>query len=158
MPEAGQCLAGEQPRVERRPLEIWACMVGVWGYAVPGTIGYHWRHEGWQMAKHDLERLAATYAVAERFVDRALRQDDSLFTPGRPVWALPNFEELDRLYVQAPDPGQGSFEQKLRLQVGGGSPDSIQLMAEILFVYYLPASGGRRMSRLPWKFGEGLRG
>lgn len=94
------------------------------------------------MAKHDLEHLAATYAVAERFVDRALRQDDSLFTPGRPVWALANFEELDRLYVQAPDPGEGSFEQKLRLQVGGGSPDSIQLMAEILFVYYLPASGG----------------
>src|SRR5688572_8844845 len=36
------------------------------------------------MAKHDLEHLAATYAVAERFVDRALRQDDSLFTPAAP--------------------------------------------------------------------------
>ena len=93
------------------------------------------------MAKHDLEHLAGTYAAAERFVDHALRRDDSLFTPGRPIWSLSNLVELDRLYVQAPDPGAGTFEQKLRLQIGGGSPDSIQLMAEILFAYYLPASG-----------------
>lgn len=44
-------------------------------------------------------------------------------------------------YVQAPDPGQGTFEEKLHVQIGGGSPDAIQLVAEILFVYYLPASG-----------------
>lgn len=94
------------------------------------------------MAKHDAQHLAATYAMAERFVDRALRHDDSLFTPGRAVWARTYFEELDRLYVQAPDPGQGTFEQKLKAQIGGGSADAIQLMAEMLFVYYLPASGG----------------
>jgi 5-methylcytosine-specific restriction protein B len=70
------------------------------------------------MAKHDLEHLAGTYAAAERFVEHALRRDDSLFTPGRPIWSLSNFVELDRLYVQAPDPGAGTFEQKLRLQNG----------------------------------------
>jgi 5-methylcytosine-specific restriction protein B len=94
------------------------------------------------MAKFDLAHLAATYAVAERFVDHALRRDDSLFTPGPPIWSLSNFEELDRLYVQAPDPGEGTFEQKLKHQVGAGSSDAIQLMAELLFIYYLPASGG----------------
>lgn len=94
------------------------------------------------MPKHDLEHLEGTYAIAQRFVDRALLQDDSLFTPGRPIWSLAGFEELDRLYVQAFDPGEGSFEQKLRAQIGNGSSAAIQLMAEIHFVYYLPASGG----------------
>lgn len=27
------------------------------------------------------------YEAADRFVQAALRSDDSLFTPGRPVWA-----------------------------------------------------------------------
>jgi 5-methylcytosine-specific restriction protein B len=94
------------------------------------------------MAKYDPERLADVYSTAERFVAAALRTDDSLFTPGQPIWSLKNLQELDRLYVQAPDPGQGSFEEKLRIQIGTGSPDAIQLMGEILFVYYLPVSGG----------------
>jgi hypothetical protein len=28
------------------------------------------------------------YRIAERFVDAALRRDDSLFTPGTPIWSL----------------------------------------------------------------------
>ena len=93
------------------------------------------------MAKHDLEHNADIYAVAERLVDLGLRRDGSLFTPGRPIWSLANFEELDRLYVQAPDLGTGSFEEKLHVQIGGGSIEAIQLMAELLFAYYLPLQG-----------------
>lgn len=93
------------------------------------------------MAKYDIEHLAGTYEVGQRFVDRALRNDDSLFTPGRAVWSLAHLDELDRLYVQRPDLGEGSFEQKLRIQLEGASPEAVQLMAEILFVYYLPARG-----------------
>lgn len=93
------------------------------------------------MARHDVEHNADTYAVAEQFVDHALRQDDSIFTPGRSIWSLANFEELERLYVKAPDPGTGTFEEKLHIQIGGGSADAIQLMAEILFAYYLPLHG-----------------
>jgi 5-methylcytosine-specific restriction protein B len=94
------------------------------------------------MPKHDLEHLAATYGIAERFVEQGLRRDGSLFTPGRAIWSLAGFEELDRLYVQAPDPGGASFEEKLQVQIGGGSAGAIQLMAEILYVYYLPSSSG----------------
>lgn len=92
------------------------------------------------MPKFNLPELAETYAVAERFVDSCLRRDGSLFTPNAVIWTLANFDELDRLYVQAPDPGQGAFEDKLKVQIGGGSDGAIQLGAEILFVYYLPAS------------------
>ncbi len=89
------------------------------------------------MARYGDPRL---YDVAAQFVDAALRRDDSLFTPGRAIWSLPRLEELDRLYVQRPDLGEGGFEEKLKAQLEGASSDAIQLMAEILYVYYLPAS------------------
>lgn len=79
------------------------------------------------------------YDATERFVDAALRRDDSLLTPGRSIWSLPVLDELDRLYVQHPDLGSGSFEGKLRGQLEGATPDAYQLMGEALFVYYLPA-------------------
>lgn len=91
------------------------------------------------MPKHNADPLV--YEIAERFVDVALRRDDSLFTSGRSIWSLPNLDELDRLYVQQPDLGSGSFEEKLRAQLEGSSPEGYQLMAEALFVYYLPAGG-----------------
>jgi 5-methylcytosine-specific restriction protein B len=79
------------------------------------------------------------YDVAQRFVDVALRRDDSLFTPGRAIWAPGPLEELNERYVQNPDLGAGSFESKLQGQLHGASPEAIQLMAEALFVYFLPA-------------------
>lgn len=39
------------------------------------------------------------------------------------------------MYVQAYDPGSGRFAEKLKLQIGGGSREAIQLMAELHFVY-----------------------
>lgn len=79
------------------------------------------------------------YEVAQRFVDVALRRDDSLFTPGRAIWAPGPLDELYERYVQNPDLGTGSFESKLEAQLAGASPEAVQLMAEALFVYYLPA-------------------
>ena len=79
------------------------------------------------------------YPVAERWVDAALRRDDSLFTPGTAVWAPAPLLELFERYVQNPDLGTGSFEEKLRGQLEGATPQAVQLMAEALFVYFLPA-------------------
>lgn len=93
------------------------------------------------MARYDIEHLGPTYEIAQRWVDRALRADDSLFTPGAPIWSAEHLDELDKLYVQRPDVGEGTFEEKLRSQLEGGSAGAVQLMAEILFVYYLPARG-----------------
>lgn len=92
------------------------------------------------LARYDVERLHQAYEAAERVVDHGLRRDDSLFTPGVPIWSRANFEELDRLYVQAPNFAEGTFEEKLRVQIGQGSPDAVQLMAELHYVYFLPAS------------------
>lgn len=91
------------------------------------------------MPRYDADPLV--YEIGARFVDVALRRDDSMFTPGRAIWSLTYLDELDAKYVQNPDLGTGTFEAKLGTQLNGASPEAVQLMAEALFVYYLPAHG-----------------
>lgn len=86
---------------------------------------------------HDARR---TYEGTARFVDAALRRDDSLFTPGRAIWSAPLLEELDRRFIQQPDiRTEVGFEGKLRGQLEGAPADVFQLMGEVLYLYYLPA-------------------
>lgn len=79
------------------------------------------------------------YEIARRFVNVALRRDDSLFTPGQAIWAPGPLDELNERYVENPDLGAGTFEGKLKVQLEGASPETVQLMAEALFIYFLPA-------------------
>ena len=39
------------------------------------------------------------YRIAEMFSDRALKRDDSLFTPGVPVWSLEALEDLYQKFL-----------------------------------------------------------
>ena len=77
------------------------------------------------------------YAAADAWVERALRSDDSLFTPGRRIWASEWIDELRRRFLDSPDESQGSFFEKLERQLVGASPEAYQLMAEVLYVYFL---------------------
>lgn len=87
------------------------------------------------------QTAADLYVVAERFVDVALRRDDSLFTPGVAIWTSPYLDELDERYVRNPQlQADATFEEKLKIQLAGASPSAVQLMAEVLYVYFLPAS------------------
>ena len=81
-----------------------------------------------------------TYEGTARFVDAALRRDDSLFTPGRAIWSLQLLDELDRRYVQQPDlRSEVGFGNKVNAQLAGSPADVYQLMGELLYLYYLPA-------------------
>ena len=71
------------------------------------------------------------------WVDRALRADDSLFTPGTPIWSRKWLGELRERFLDRPDVGEGSFYDKLKSQLEGGSPEAHQLMAEAVFVHSL---------------------
>ncbi len=89
------------------------------------------------------------YAAAQRFIDNALRADDSLFTPGTPIWSPKVIEDLYQRFVEHPDVSADSFEQKLRRQLRGdglklqvdAAPATYQLAGELLYMYYLPANG-----------------
>lgn len=43
------------------------------------------------------------YRIAVKFVDVALRRDDSLFTPSVPVWSAEVLEDLYQKFVGRPD-------------------------------------------------------
>ena len=79
----------------------------------------------------------ALYSIAQRFVDSTLRKDDSLFTPGVPVWALRALEDFSRRFVEQPDMSGDNFEDKLRRQLAGAPPQTVQLAAEVLYVHLM---------------------
>ena len=73
------------------------------------------------------EEVELVHGVARRIVRAGLELDDSLFAPGRAVWTAGNAEELYRRFVQRPLEGAGSFLDKLRQQLGGGTQEAVQL-------------------------------
>ena len=77
------------------------------------------------------------YRASDRFVQAALRKDDSLFTPGTPVWSAEHLKDLSARFLGQPDTGDRAFEEKLTDQLRGAPPSVTQLSAEIIFVYLL---------------------
>lgn len=88
-------------------------------------------------AKRTGEFAEQTYQAAERFKANALLTDDSLFTPGVPIWTPNLLGELHTRFLDKPDEGEGSTWEKLKSQLDGSTPEVYQLMSEVLYVHYL---------------------
>lgn len=85
-------------------------------------------------------------AAAEHWKDQCLLGERSLFSDGH-LWTRPNFQELQRVYVENLDYESGaSFLEKLERQLQTASPDAKCLWAEITWVYHL-IQDPRSMSR-----------
>ena len=82
------------------------------------------------------------YEAAQLWVERALRSDDSLFTPGTAIWSGEWLGELRERFLDNPDESSDDFFKKLERQLRGSSPEVYQLMGEVLFVYCLIISEG----------------
>ena len=80
------------------------------------------------------------YAAASEWVDRTLRADDSLFTPGKAIWSSRWLGELRGRFLEKPDESKENFLVKLQKQLTGSPPEVYQLMAEALYVYFLIVS------------------
>ena len=80
------------------------------------------------------------YAAAEAWVERALRSDDSLFTPGERIWTTEWLEELHHRFLDSPDVSDLTFMDKLERQLTGSPPEAYQLMAEVLYVHFIVVS------------------
>ena len=78
------------------------------------------------MAKKPDSARIPIYAAASMFVKRSPRRDDSLFTPGRPIWCLPNLEVLRARSIEKPDVSKDSFDEKLQRQLEGAPGDAMQ--------------------------------
>src|SRR5262245_43083054 len=93
------------------------------------------------MARTHRDGADEVYNAASRWVDVALRADDSLFTPGAKIWEDSTLADLFERFVEHPDETPGvPFGEKLNNQLRGASSATFQLMGEVLFVHLLPAS------------------
>ena len=81
----------------------------------------------------------AVYEAADLWIASALRSDDSLFTPGIPIWSEDWLGEARERFLDRRDKwkGAGFFDGKLERVLAGSSPQVYQLMAEAMYVSYL---------------------
>ena len=74
--------------------------------------------------------------AAEVWKEKCLIQGRSLFGEER-LWTRSYFNELDRFFVKHPDDGDGSFEEKLHVQLKPTSSGAKRLFSEMIWVYWL---------------------
>ena len=83
------------------------------------------------------EGVENVYAAAELWVERALKSDDSLFTPDRPIWSKKNLGLLMKHFGDMPAVPGASFYENLKGQLESSPPDVYQLAAEVVYVHLL---------------------
>ena len=85
------------------------------------------------------------YNAAELWVERALRSDDSLFTPGKPIWSRRWLGELRERFLDKHEQWRGTgFFEKLEPLLADSPAEIYQLMGEVLYASYLTVWKGRR--------------
>ncbi|MDK8171276.1 AAA family ATPase [Curtobacterium citreum] len=92
---------------------------------------------------------AETIRMTEQlFVERGLRDLDSVFAPGRAVWRAEVAAELREHFLEQPEIDGDDFLSKLRNQFSAASDDARLLMAEIICWQILPLqTPGERKKR-----------
>ena len=88
-------------------------------------------------ARYTGEGIENVYGAAKKWVECALRNEDSLFTPGKAIWTRELLGELRECYLDSPDTSSRNFYDKLKDQLAGRSPEVYQLMAEVLYAHFL---------------------
>jgi MoxR-like ATPase len=80
-------------------------------------------------------------AAADLWRQRCLLSDGSILSDKR-LWTPENVGYLDRFFVQNLDTGEGTFFEKLEVQLAPSPPAGKQLAAEMLWMLYLSVSHG----------------
>ncbi len=89
------------------------------------------------MSRYHYDRdLTAVLAAADRWRDRCLLGDGSVFTD-QSLWTAANLAELNRAFVQNRLSGDATYLDKLKEQLEAASPSATRLMAELHWVLLL---------------------
>ena len=94
-----------------------------------------------------LKMAAAIIEAAAEWKKKCLLTGGSVFT-GERLWTKEYFGELQTYFVERPDEGSGSFEEKLQGQLEPTSPQARRLWAEMTWVYYLIVKSVTRVKKL----------
>lgn len=93
-------------------------------------------------------RAAVIRATEQLFVERGLRDLDSVFAPGRAVWRAEVAAELRSVFLGQPEIAGDDFLSKLTNQFAHASDDARLLMAEVICWQILPLqTPGERRKR-----------
>ena len=85
-----------------------------------------------------MEGVENVYASARTWVDRALRTDDSMFTPGQTIWTARWLVGLRERFLDRHAEWRGpNFFDRLETLLNGSPPEVYQLMGEAVYVTYL---------------------
>ena len=101
------------------------------------------------MAIHSQERdKSALYSAARAWGQRSLLEERSVLSDADQLWTSDVLTELDQRFVQNFDAGEGTFLEKLKAQLAGGSPQCHRLMAELMWALNLfPSNVGASSKR-----------
>ncbi|MDE0035168.1 MAG: hypothetical protein OXU75_18840 [Deltaproteobacteria bacterium] len=94
-----------------------------------------------------LERAAAILEAAETWKQRCLLDGGSVFTDER-LWTREYFGQLHTHFVERPDTGTDSFEERLQRQLEPAPPEAKRLWAEMTWLYFLIVSGVKSVTKL----------
>lgn len=90
---------------------------------------------------------AQVYAAAEKFKQRCLLDQESLFLPGQPLWLPEHFQALIDNYVKQPDVGDGGFYDKLDGQLATCEALDVALMTEVFWIVQLGPTNLRAQTK-----------
>ena len=82
------------------------------------------------------KHATAILDAAHAWMQRCLLAGTSVFSDEH-LWTRENFEQLKTHFVDQPDTGKDSFEEKLLRQLAPVTPDAKRLFAELIWVYDL---------------------
>lgn len=101
----------------------------------------------------------SVYQAYQSFVQNCLLNDQSLLWPDQHVWTAENIAEIKKRMMDAPIfGGTLGFEEKLQKQLAGGDPPLWQVIADTLFVYFLPSvhyKVSTKREGIVWAAGQG---
>ncbi len=80
---------------------------------------------------------AQVFDAADKFKQRCLLDQESLFLDGQTLWTPEHFQALIDNYVKQPDVGDGGFYDKLASQLATCQALDVALMAEVFWIVQL---------------------
>lgn len=103
----------------------------------PARPWARWRLTGTMSRHHSSRDTLPVHDAAARWAVRCLAEDGSILAEDEQLWTPVNLDELDAAFVQNLDEGEGTFLEKLEVQLRPVSPGAKRLMAEALWILML---------------------
>lgn len=88
------------------------------------------------------------FAAADKFKQRCLLDQESLFLDGQTLWTPEHFKSLIENYVDRPDTGDRGFYEKLADQLATCEPLGVALMAEVFWIVQLGPTNLRAPTKI----------